>query len=115
MGHDVVGMQADQQVREEPEVEDLTPLPVAEAPDRHATRLSGERHGVGEVLQLHVASDPEAVVGEVLTGVDRRHGAESGVDRRTVVALVVVLGDRLPIGGDLVRVGIADEQALRLP
>ena len=39
MGHHVVGVQADQQVREEAEVEDLTLLPLVEAAEEGATLI----------------------------------------------------------------------------
>ena len=41
VGHDVVGVQAEQQVGEEPEVVDLPPLRGVEAADRHTSRLPG--------------------------------------------------------------------------
>ena len=115
MGHHVVGVQADQQVREEAEVEDLTPLPLVEAADRHAAGLARERHRLREVLELHVPPDPEPVVGEVLTRVDRGHVAQRRMDRGAVVALVVVLGDRLPVRRDLVRVGLRRRRDARSP
>ena len=54
-------------------------------------------------------------MGEVGAGIDGGHDAERRVDARTVVALVVVLGDRLPVRVDHVVVRRRDEHPIDLP
>ena len=74
-----------------------------------------ERHRVGVRSQVLPSADPHAVVPVVvLAARGRAHRAQLGMDARAVHALLVVLDDQLPVGGDLVRVGAADRQALRL-
>ena len=63
-----------------------------------------ERHRVGVGHQVHPAAHPLAVGLEVLSALGRADAAQLGVDRGAVVALLVVLGDDLPVRLELVGV-----------
>ena len=65
------------------------------------------------VAQDHRAADPGAGQVVVVAGVRRRDLAELGVDQRAVVALVVVLGDHLPVRRHLVGVPVGDHERAR--
>ena len=111
MRHHVVGVCTDEEVREQPHVQDLPELPAGQAADRRAQRPAAHRHGVGVVHQVHVPAGPAAGRHVVQPALDRRHLAQRRVDLGAVVALVVVLDDQLPVRRDLVRVRSADHQA----
>jgi len=110
--HHVVGMQADEQVGVADEVHDGAQLVLREALDRHATAGPGERHGLRALDDRHPATHPGAAEFEVLTAGRRADPRQFGVDGRAVVALLVVLGDHLPIGGQFVGVPGDDGQVL---
>ena len=61
-----------------------------------------QRHRRHPVPQVHPAADPGAVGGVVLAALRRADPAQLGVDGRAVVALVVVLGEDLPVRGRVV-------------
>ena len=112
MRHHVVGVDADQQVGEDVDVADGLGLVAAKAFDQQALAGTGQRHRLPAVHQLHPAAHPRAgavVVAAAVRGADR---AQLGVDRRAVVALVVVLRQHLPVGVDHVLVAGQRDQRL---
>ena len=78
--------------------------------DRDAAALAGQRHGLGALDDRHPAAHPRPRQVEVLAAGRRADPGQLGMDRRAVVALLVVLGDDLPVGGELVGVARDDRQ-----
>ena len=102
--HDVVRVQAEQHVREDREVDDRAQLIRGQAAKRHAATVPVERHGRRAVAQRHPAADPRPAGRVVLATARRAHPAQLRVDHRAVIALVVVLGEDLPVRGRVVAV-----------
>ena len=117
MGHHVVGVQAEQQVREEAEVEHLPALRARRG--RAAPRRPTRRRGSWSTQSRRGPSSPPthapgAVV--VVARVARRtDAAQLRMDQRAVVALVVVLDRDLPVRRELVVVRRGDARAARTP
>ena len=100
--HHVVRVQAEQDVGEDLDVDD-GPQPLGvQVPQRHPVAGAVQRHGGHAVAQVHPAADPGPGGRVVLAALGRADLAQLGVDLRAVVALVVVLGQDLPVGRDLV-------------
>ncbi len=64
--------------------------------------------------KLHPAADPGAGGVVVLPAAGRGDPAQLGMDRRAVIALVVVLGENLPVGGGIVFVPAGDHEPAHL-
>ncbi len=73
-----------------------------------------QRHGGHAVAQVHPAAYPGTRCRIVLAAPGRAHLAQFRVDHRAVVALVVVLGEDLPVGRGVVVVLPGYHQALHL-
>ena len=111
VGHHVVGVRRDQQVRQQVRG---TPRASGSTPGSGVAASSPVSDIVGHpVAQVHRAADPGAGQVVVVARVRRAHLAELRVDQRAVVALVVVLGDHLPVRGDLVGVPVGEHQRAR--
>ena len=92
-----------------------TPPRVGSHPgQRRRGQLAGQRHRRHAVAQVHRAADPGARQVVVVAGVRRGDLAQLRVDQRAVVALVVVLGDHLPVRRDLVGVPVGEHQRRRV-
>ena len=79
--------------------------PVSSSPrSGDAVALPVQRHRRHPVAQVHPAADPGSLGGVVLPALRRAHLAQLGVDGGAVVALVVVLGQDLPVGAGVVLV-----------
>ena len=114
VGHDVVGVQADEQVREADEVHHRAQLVLGEPLDRDAAAVAG-RTTSSRRRRSATSSRPSTSrrarrFSPLCGGLIRR---QLGVDRRAVVALLVVLGDDLPVGRQLVGVPVDDRPGPR--
>src|SRR5215212_9343190 len=102
--HHVVGVGTDEEVGEELVVVNLPLLSVRKVRQPRGETLPRERHGLGVILELHGPAEPDPPRLVVLAALRRAYLAELGVDRRAVVALVVVLNQDLPVRRHLVAV-----------
>src|SRR5215203_7336177 len=113
MGHHVVRVWADQEVREELEVVNGAVLPFGQVWQHGRVALAVERHGLDALVEVHRAPDPGPLGLQVVAAAGgRAHLAELGVDGGAVVALVVVLGQDLPVRRYLVVVAGSDDELL---
>ena len=85
-----------------------------QAAQRHAVAAAVQRHRRHAVAQVHGAADPGAGQVVVVAALRRADPAQLRVDRRAVVALVVVLGQDLPVGRRVVLVRAGDDQPAHL-
>ncbi len=114
MHHDVVGVRADQHVGEDVDVQDGPQALLVQAAQRCRMAGTVQRHGRHPRPQFHGPADPgsrEVIVVAALRGTDP---AQLGMDRRAVIALVVVLGENLPVGGGIVFVPAGDHEPAHL-
>src|ERR671910_228298 len=113
VGHHVVRVEAYEEVREELEVVDRAVLAVGEVGEVGGVALAVERHGLDALVEVHGAPDPGSFGLQVVAAAGRRADlAELGVDGGAVVALVVVLGQSLPVRRYLVVVAGSDDELL---
>src|SRR5215212_1092388 len=111
VGHDVVGVGAYEEVREELEVVDGAVLSFSQVRQHGRVALAVEGHGLDALVEVHGAPDPGPFRLQVVAATVRRADlAELGMDGGAVVALVVVLGQNLPVRRDLVVVARADDE-----
>jgi hypothetical protein len=104
-------MEAYQEVREELEVVDRAVLSLGEAGQVGRVTLAVKRHGLYALVEIHRAPDPGPLRLQVVAAAGRRaHLAELGMYGGTVVALVVVLHQDLPVGRYLVVVAGGDDE-----
>ncbi len=113
VGHHVVGMEAHQDVGEDVHVDDGAPGGRIEPPEHDATTGTVERHGLHALTEVHGPAHPCPLRVVVVPALGRADLAQLGVDHRAVVALVVVLGEDLPVGRDHVFVAAGHPQPLR--
>ena len=110
VGHNVVGVGAYQEVREQLEVVDLALLPLGQMRQVGGEALAREGHRLDPIREPHGTADPGAFGLEVEAGRGGAHPGELGVDGGAVVALVVVLDQNLPVRSHLVRMAGPDDQ-----
>ncbi len=102
--HHVVGMERDERVREEREVVDGVHVLLVESGDRRAVggvAVAGA-HRLGVLVEGHRAAAPGAGAEDGLAAAVVAERVQLRMDPRAVQALVVVLGDALPVRGDVV-------------
>ena len=105
--HHVVGMQRDERVREQGEVENRLGVLVRETLDRRAVAAVGmgavlHRHRRGVLAQGHRAAAPGPLAGNIVAAHVVAERVQLRVHAGAVQALVVVLGDPLPVRHHLV-------------
>ena len=103
VGHQVVGVQAQQQVGPHQEVVDAPLVRRGDPGEWRPTMPQPvDGHRVEIIPKLHPATAPRPIRLDVLALVVRRQPVELRMDTRTVIALGIVLADDLPVGVDLV-------------
>ena len=106
----MVGGQAEHQVGVDQLALVAGALVVVQAGERRPVAAAGGREGPGALA----VRDAPVPVQPGSAALERRHDpTELGVDAGAVVALVVVLGDQLPVGPDLVVEPAPDRQRLQ--
>ena len=109
MDHHVVGVQADQQVRPDLQVDDVVRRYFSGQPgDRDTAAAAVQRHRLDTIAEVLGAAEEQAVTEHRDADLGVRDQRELGVNRWTVEALVVVLDDQLPVRLDRVAVGLGD-------
>ena len=103
VGQDVVGVDADDQVRPQDVVVDPALVDVVgRIEERPAVAQAVHRHRLAAFGEDHPAALPGAVREEVAAQVVRGQLVQERVDARAVVALGVVLGHDLPVGSHVI-------------
>jgi hypothetical protein len=114
VGHDVVRMETHEYVRKNRYINHRPQRLSGQAPQRLLATDPVQRHRRRTGTQRHPAADPRPGDRVVLAAVRRAHPAQFRVDGGAVVALVVVLGEDLPVRSGVVAAGRGDDQPRRL-